>query len=131
MHLTYFQYLSNLMTLNLQKKNIIIYLENQTWFLDSFESSYIFEPLNILNGPSFRLTQFFLQVLSNIWILSWKNRWIFVKCQQFLIEILDISLTKVKVLTMLQISWRSLSAKIVKSQISTDCFGKVNIYKSN
>ena len=92
--------------------------------------SYIFKPLNILDGPSFRLTQFLLenlQVLGNIWIPPLKNTSIFVKCRQFMKRILDIFLTKVKIFSMLQISRRLLSAVTVKSQFSTDCLGKVKI----
>ena len=112
-------------------------IEYQRWFFfysSSFVSSYIFEPLNISYGPSYRLTQFFLENLQlpgNIWIPPLKNMLIFVKCQQFISEILDISLTKDKFVLKLQISHKSLSAVTVKSQFSTDCLGKVKIYKSN
>ena len=91
---------------------------------DKFCTESYFWTLNILDGPSFRLTQFLLQVLGNIWIPPLKNLSLFVKYLQFINEILDISLTKVNLLRIIQISWRSLSAITVKSQFSTDSFGK-------
>ena len=85
-------------------------------------------------GPLTDWLSFFSDIFSSLAIfeyLLWKNMSIFVKCQQSMNRILDSSWTKVNLLRKLQISWRSQSAKTVKSQISTDSLGKVKIYKSS